>query len=751
MICRTVASVAIACLASQAVAEIQWGANGHPITAYPGIPIEDQLDLLSDLGMTSYRVNISFAAQAGHLERIIAAGRERGIEILPVLTPGGLERTDNTEVIYAKTYAFANELGRRFASDISVWELGNEQEVAAIIQPCEIRDDGTQYPCEWGPAGGVDPLDYHGERWARVSALLRGLSDGLSDAAPAAIKAMGTAGWGHVGAFERMRRDGIDWDISVWHLYGEDPEWAFEMLKGFYRPIWITELNHPYGSQDGAEAQAEGLTAMMRRLQDLSEKYQIEAVHIYQLLDEPYWEPDFEAVMGLVSLVPTPDGWMVGPPKPAYLAVRDLIRHSLPRRCSDPAKVRTGATTEMQVSYGHCLVFDRVASSEEVEHWSTALTREDATVAGMLATLITSPEFASRRQGSKIGNHDFVRLAYRRLLGREPDGHGLESYAGLLATGEITRHDVAYAIASSGEFVDRYPMFRHGGSLAQSAPLHSCDPIGTRDGSDGERVVAFAACLLRAPDPDAAGLDHWASALDGGTATEDDLLAAILRSALFEARHRTVEMLDRDYVRQVYNLLLGRDADGEGLESYSAQIAAGAITRQDLAIGLTQSDEFTARHQARPTPEEVISAVQAADGNSPSASANVCGNEPALLRGEPERQIIYLHCLFLGTSPDEVTLSDWARAFEDGQADRNSLALALLASEEFAVRHEPDMMSDAEFVSLIFRLVLGREPDNAGLDAYVTQLASQKLSRANVALGAIGSSEFAARYAALAE
>jgi hypothetical protein len=61
------------------------------------------------------------------------------------------------------------------------------------------------------------------------------------------------------------RPDGIDWDISVWHLYGEDLEWAFVILKEYYRPIWITETNHPYGSQNGAEAQAEGLVSMMRR------------------------------------------------------------------------------------------------------------------------------------------------------------------------------------------------------------------------------------------------------------------------------------------------------------------------------------------------------------------------------------------------------------------------------------------------------------------------------------------------------
>ena len=108
-----------------------------------------------------------------------------------------------------------------------------------------MRDDGVQYNCAWGPAGGVGPLEYYGPRWRKVSAVLKGLSDGTTAVDPAIRKAMGTAGWGHLGAFARMQQDGIRWDISVWHMYGSDPEWAFKTLAGFKRPIWVTEFNHP--------------------------------------------------------------------------------------------------------------------------------------------------------------------------------------------------------------------------------------------------------------------------------------------------------------------------------------------------------------------------------------------------------------------------------------------------------------------------------------------------------------------------
>ena len=283
-------------------ADLLWGANGHPFTAYPGVSIKQQLEYLQDLGLKSYRVNITGESQLTALRDLVGEGKARGVEILPVITPGDVDLdTDTAEELYAKAYDLAVTLVSEFRTDIRVWELGNEMENYAIIQPCEMRDDGTQYPCEWGPAGGGGVLDYYGPRWAKVSAVLKGLSDGTSSVDPNIRKAIGTAGWGHIGAFERMQQDGIDWDISVWHMYGFDPD--FRILATYGRPIWVTEFNNPLGSKKSEQEQAEGLQRLFARLRELQQAYNIEAAHIYELMDEPYWAPSAEAFMGLVRLV----------------------------------------------------------------------------------------------------------------------------------------------------------------------------------------------------------------------------------------------------------------------------------------------------------------------------------------------------------------------------------------------------------------------------------------------------------------
>ncbi|EJN02154.1 glycosyl hydrolase [Phyllobacterium sp. YR531] len=304
-----------------------WGLNGHPLASYHGVTLEEQIAYAKSLGAKSYRVDVQSAGQLPKLMELVDLAAIDGVEILPVLTPKIDLSTATVDDIYAFSKNLAYETAVLLRGKIKVWELGNELENFAIIQPCEMRDDGTQYPCDWGPAGGLYPLDYYGPRWEKVAAIMRGLDDGMKQAGGNYLTAMGTAGWGHIGAFQRMKQSGLAWDISVWHLYGEDPEWAFKVLAEYGKPIWITEFNHPKGSTESEAAQAAGLKTMMEMLQRLRKRYPIEAAHIYELMDETYWAPDFEAYMGLIQL--DSDGknsWRSGRPKAAFKIVQDFIR-----------------------------------------------------------------------------------------------------------------------------------------------------------------------------------------------------------------------------------------------------------------------------------------------------------------------------------------------------------------------------------------------------------------------------------------
>ncbi|RWM99709.1 MAG: DUF4214 domain-containing protein [Mesorhizobium sp.] len=472
-------------MTASGAADLLWGVNGHPFNAYPGISIEQQLDYVRDLGMKSYRVNISSADSASKLAELVKAGKERGVEILPVITPDLDLDNQSVDELYAQAYDLASTLVSRFKDDIRVWELGNEMEVYAILMPCEMQDSGMQYNCSWGPASGTETSHYFSPRWAKVSAVLRGLSDATIAVDPTIRKAMGTAGWGHRAAFTRMLQDGIRWDISVWHLYGGDPEDVFKFLATLGRPIWLTEFNYPGGSQKGESQQADGLVQTMTLLRRYQALYGVEAAHIYELLDEQYWAPSYEAFMGLVRLKNRGDGlWAPSGRKPAYDAVKKAIANgnagssssTIARESSPPAgqtSVPPITVTDTfqpcsldafdksvfnhanQIAYAYCLILRRMPSP--AEQWREVVAmKKDPSLSPILTKMLLSVEFRTDNQPVGLGNTQYVALLYRTLLGREPDGQGLSDYVSKLDSGEASGEQLVAEFIHSHEFRSRH-------------------------------------------------------------------------------------------------------------------------------------------------------------------------------------------------------------------------------------------------------------------------------------------------------
>lgn len=313
--------------------DLIWGACGHPFQAYPGIPLETQLQLLRDLGLQYYRVG----NRNNGLARLLPLAREYGISLLPVIGPGASLDKTPPEKQYELSRKKGLEVSRQYRGIFPVWELGNELEIYAIIKPCEMRDNGTQYPCDWGPAGGVGRLDYYGPRWEKVSAALKGLLDGVAEGDPEARRAIGTAGWGHIGAFDRMVDDGLDWEITVWHDYETIREDFLQRLADLGKPIWITEFNAGAGGFETDEENARLLRERIAWYRSVRVAYRVEAAFVYELLDEPYWGDHYEARMGLYRMEGSKEeGWRVGDAKPAAHAVKQAIAEVQTAAFTDP-------------------------------------------------------------------------------------------------------------------------------------------------------------------------------------------------------------------------------------------------------------------------------------------------------------------------------------------------------------------------------------------------------------------------------
>src|SRR4029079_6546433 len=93
--------------ASAAQKEFVWGANGHPLASYPGVPLETQLEHIRELGLTSYRVDIGSTEKLLDLQHLVREAKARGITVLPVITPGfDMDKQDAAD-LEKKAYGLA--------------------------------------------------------------------------------------------------------------------------------------------------------------------------------------------------------------------------------------------------------------------------------------------------------------------------------------------------------------------------------------------------------------------------------------------------------------------------------------------------------------------------------------------------------------------------------------------------------------------------------------------------------------------
>jgi hypothetical protein len=188
----------------------------------------------------------------------------------------------------------------------------------------------------------------------------------------------------------------------------------------------------------------------------------------------------------------------------------------------------------------------------------------------------------------------------------------------------------------------------------------------------------YARLLHRPAEP--AGLARWVAFLQGG-GTVEQLTARVAGSPEYFARNGATA---DGFLRALYRDLLGRDVDTSGLARFRQRLARGA-TRQQVVAAVLGSDEY---------------------------------------RGNLVRDL-YRQLLRREASPAEVAAR--LTAMRGGQ-HQAALTAAILGSREYYLRavsvgpEEPPRDTAAPYVTALYRQILGRAPDQAGLASWVRVL-----------------------------
>lgn len=189
------------------------------------------------------------------------------------------------------------------------------------------------------------------------------------------------------------------------------------------------------------------------------------------------------------------------------------------------------------------------------EDWANAVS--DTALTDIAQGFLDSTEFQNNM------NSEFIQSVYTTLLGRSADAEGEGNWLSLLANG-ASRADVIAGLANSDE-----------GKAA----------MANTDDTDFVKAL-YTSVLGR--EADDAGLDNWVSALTAGA--DRASIAQGFTDSLESSTKST-----SDFIDELYNNALGRDADAEGKATWTTALENG-YTQAEVAIGIVGSDEGVAHN-----------------------------------------------------------------------------------------------------------------------------------------------------------
>ncbi|WP_151636056.1 DUF4214 domain-containing protein [Noviherbaspirillum aerium] len=205
------------------------------------------------------------------------------------------------------------------------------------------------------------------------------------------------------------------------------------------------------------------------------------------------------------------------------------------------------------------------------------------------------------------------------------------------------------------------------------------------DGVAGQCYRLYQAAFNRKPD--AAGLGYWISLMDAGVGL-NVVADSFLLSDEFRQAHGT-EPDNEEFLALLYNNVLHREPDAEGMAYWSSMLSAG-VTRSTVLISFSESFENRAQ------------VILNSEGNS--------------------AQTYRLYQAAFDRAPDVSGLIYWNQMMNKGLS-LNDVAYNFTASTEFASKYGSNL-SNSQFLTELYNNVLNRAPDTLGLNYWLDGLSS---------------------------
>lgn len=214
---------------------------------------------------------------------------------------------------------------------------------------------------------------------------------------------------------------------------------------------------------------------------------------------------------------------------------------------------------------------------------------------------------------------------------------------------------------------------------------------------------------------DADGLSYWSERLFNGTSAGADVIVGFVNSPEFINKRTS----NREYLQVLYRAIFDREAGEEELE-YWLNVLDGGVSRNYVLKGFTDSPEFNNLCISYSIKQGTVTLTEVRDLNPQIAGF-----------------VNRLYKLTLDREDDGSGINYWVDILVKKTQTPQVVAHGFVFSPEFKNKN----LSDEEFVRIMYRAMMNREGEDAGVNYYLENM-KKDMTREKVFGGFANSPEF---------
>lgn len=211
----------------------------------------------------------------------------------------------------------------------------------------------------------------------------------------------------------------------------------------------------------------------------------------------------------------------------------------------------------------------------------------------------------------------------------------------------------------------------------------------------------YTDCLNRTPE--AAGVEYWTEQLMYGK--KDG--ASVGAGFVFSAEYWNKGVTRKEYVKMLYKVFMGREADEAGLAYWLDNMANG-MTREQVFKGFVDSAEYTS----------ICKSYGITRGNYKLQGIKDPAVKNKKVTTSTKKFVERIYTKALGRSGDASGINYWAQEIANENRTPVQVAESFIFSAEFTNKK----LSNTDYIKVLYRTFMGREADKAGLNYWLGRM-----------------------------